>query len=90
MGEGRYVEMCACMLSCFSHVWPFTTLWTVARQASLSMGFSRQEGWSGLSCPPPGGIPDPRIKPSYPVLAGGFFITSATWEALKYSLILKY
>ena len=37
--------------------------WTVARQAPLSMGFSRQEYWSGLPCPPPGDLPDPGIKP---------------------------
>ena len=53
----------ACMLSCFSHVWLFVTLWTVARKAPLSMGFSRQEYWSGLPCPPPGDLPDPGIEP---------------------------
>ena len=67
------------MLSHFSHVWLSATLWTVAHQASLSMGFSRQEYWSGLLFPPPG------IKPEFlpsSALAGGFFTTSATWEAL--------
>ena len=39
------------------------TLWTVAHQAPLSMGFSRQEYWSGLPCPPPGDLPNPEIKP---------------------------
>ena len=52
----------ACMLSCFSHVWLFATPWTVARQAPLFMGFSRQEYWSGLPCPSPGDLPDPGIK----------------------------
>ena len=52
----------ACMLSCFSHVWLFATPWTVACQAPLSMGFSRQEYWSGLSCPSPGDLRDPGIK----------------------------
>ena len=52
-----------CELSCFSHVQFFATLWTLACQASLSMVFSRQEYWSGLSCPPPGDLPDPGIKP---------------------------
>ena len=51
------------MLSHFSHVWLFVTLRTVARQAPLSMGCSRQEYWSGLPCPPPGYLPDPEIKP---------------------------
>ena len=58
--------------------------WTVARQAPLSMGFSRQEYWSGLPFPPPGDLPDPGMEPTSPVspvLAGGIFMTSATWEA---------
>ena len=46
---------------------------TVAFQASLSIGFSRQEYWSGLPCPPPGNLLDPGIKPASPALAGGFF-----------------
>jgi len=53
------------------------------------MGFPRQESWSGLSCPPPGDLPDPRIKPTSlpsPALAGGFFTISATWEALAQRL----
>ena len=48
------------------------------------MGFSRQEYWSGLPCPPPEDLPDPGIEPEtlmFPALAGGFFITSTTWEA---------
>ena len=79
--------MCACMLSLFNHVLLFAILWTVALQAPLSMGFSRQEYWSGLPCPAPGDLPDPEIKSAsltFPVLAGGFFTTSATWEAHKY------
>ena len=50
-------------------------------QAPLSMGFSSQEYWSGLLCPPPGDLPDLGIIPTSPALAGGFFTTSATWEA---------
>ena len=56
----------------------------VACQAPLSMGFSRQEYWSGLPWPPPGDLPDPGIEPislKSPALAGGFFITNTTWEA---------
>ena len=48
------------MLSHFSHVQLFVTLWTVAHQAPLTMGFSRQEYWSGLPCPPPGESSPPR------------------------------
>ena len=56
-------------------------------QAPLSMGFSRQEHWSGLPCPPPGDLPDPRIRAKSlmpPALAGGFFFTiSGIWEDQK-------
>ena len=51
-----------CMLS-HSVTSDSVTLWTVACQAPLSMGFSRQEYWRGLPCPPPGDLPDPGIKP---------------------------
>ena len=51
----------ACMLSHFSHVRLFTTPWTVAHQAPLSLGFSRQEYWRGLPCPPPRDLPNPGI-----------------------------
>ena len=54
------------MLSCFSRVLLFATLWIVALQASVSMEFSRQEFWSGLPCPPPGDLPDPGIEPTSP------------------------
>ena len=55
-------------LICFSHVQLFTTPWTIAHQASLSMGFSRQEYWSGLPFPSPGDLPDPGIEPRSPAL----------------------
>ena len=51
-----------------SRVRLFATLWTVAHQASLSMGFSRQEYWSGLPFPSPGDLPDPGIEPGSPAL----------------------
>ena len=51
------------------------TPWTVAHWASLSMGLSQQEYWSGLPFPPPGTVPDPGIEPVSPALAGEFFIT---------------
>ena len=51
-----------CLLSRFSHVQLFVTLWMVAGQAPVSMGYSRQEYWSGLPCPPPGDLPNPGIK----------------------------
>ena len=65
----------ACVLS---RVQRFGTLWTAAHQAPLSMGFSRQEHWSGQPCPSPGDLPDPGIKPTSlasPALADRFFTT---------------
>ena len=59
-------------------------LWTVVHRVSLSLGFGRQEYWSGLLYPPPGNLPDPGIEPTALMslaLAGRFFTTSATWEA---------
>ena len=79
-----------CLLSCFNCVWLCVSLWTVAHQATLSMGFSRQENWSGLPCPPPGDLPDPGIKPvslMSPALAGGFFTNSATWVSESHSVM---
>ena len=73
-----------CMLSHFSRVQLFETLWTVARQTPLSMGFSRQEYWSGLPCPPPRDLPNSGIEPACLTslaLVGGFFTTNATWKA---------
>ena len=66
---------CACICSVMSDS---VTPQTIARQAPLSMGLSQQEFWSGLPFPPPGDIPDPRIKlksPGSPALAGEFFST---------------
>ena len=73
------------LLSHFSHVQPSVTPWTVARQAPLSSGSSRQEHWSELPCPPPGDLPNPGIEPMSlmsPALAGEFFTIGATWEAV--------
>ena len=60
------------------------TPWTVAHQAPLSMGVSRQGCWSGLPSPPPGDLPNPGIEPTSlgsPALMGGYFTSSATWGA---------
>ena len=83
--------ICTCVLSHFSRVQLFATLWTVAHQAPLSMGVSRQEYWSGLTCPP-GDLPNPRIKPASfisPKLTSRFFSTSATCEAYFFILNLN-
>ena len=76
----------ASVLSYFSHVRLFVTLWTVAHQALLSMKFSRQEYWSGLPFPTSGELLDPGIKPAFlvsPALAGRFFTTSTSLFRLK-------
>ena len=59
-GQGSLLLL---LLSCFSCARLFVTLWTVACQEPLSMGFSRQEYWSRLPFPPPGALPNPRIEP---------------------------
>ena len=67
----------------FNHVQLFVAPWTIACQAPLSMGFSRQEYWRGFPCPPPGIFPTQGWNPhllTSPALAGGFFTTSTTWE----------
>ena len=70
----------ACMLSHFSCVWLFVTPWTITHQDPLSMGFSRQEYWSGLPSPPPGELPDSGIEPTSLIFlssARGLFTTGA-------------
>ena len=57
-------DLCVCVLSHSSCIRLYATPWTVAHQAPLSMGFSRQEYWSGLPCPPPGDLPNPGTGPS--------------------------
>ena len=62
-------RICVCLVT--QWVWLFVILWTVACQAPLSMGFSRQEYWSGLLFPCPGDVPNPWIKPGCPILQAG-------------------
>ena len=78
-----------CVLSHFSRVQLFVIPWTVACQAPLSMGFSRQEYWSGLPFLSPRGLPNPGMEPESPALTGRFFTTEPpgkpecghrTWE----------
>ena len=64
--------MCYAVFTCFSSVRLLVILWIIACQAPLSMGFFRQEYWSGLPCPPPGDLPDPGIEPTY-CIAHGYF-----------------
>ena len=71
------------------HVWLFAAPWSVACQPPLSMEFSRQEYWSGLPFPTPGGLPDPGIKAvSCSSCTGGQILYNcATWEAYTWSVL---
>ena len=83
-GTSIQCNVCVCLLSRFSCAQLFVTLWTVVCQAPLSMGFSRQEYWSGLPCPPPRDLPDPGIEPKSLLslaLAQEFFTDSTALEA---------
>ena len=78
--------LCVVCAQSLSQVWLSVTPWTVARQAPLSMEFSRQEYWSGLLLLCPGNLPDPGIEPTSlesPALVCGYFTTNAAWEAPK-------
>ena len=79
-----------CVLSRFSHVWLFETLWTVAHQAPLSMGFFRQEYQSGLPCPPPEGPPNPGIEPASPALKVNSLPTEPLGKPHICSVISQY
>ena len=76
-------KACVCMLVHFSRVQLFVTLWTIAHQSPLSMGFSRQEYWRRLSCPPPGESSQLRDRTQLSRIAGVFFTSWAKW-ALRY------
>ena len=89
--EKHYVHVC--MPSHFSHVQPCATIGTVPHQAPLSMGFSGEDHRIGFPCPPLGDLPHPGIETVSlisPELTGGFFTTSATWEAPQTLHILPY
>ena len=81
---GGLQSMCICAKSL--QLCPTLILWTVPCQAVLSMGFSKQEYWSGLPCSPPGDLLNSGIEPTSlmsPALAGGSFTTNTSWEALQ-------
>ena len=78
--QNMHVYTHACMLSHFSCVRLFVTLWTVAHQDPLSMGFSRQKYWSGLLCPPPENLPNPGSKSESPALQVDFLLLSHWWS----------
>ena len=71
-----------CVLVC-RHARLFATPWTAAHQAPLSLGFSRQEYWSGVPFPTKWDLPDTRLEPTSPPLAGGCFTIKPSWERPK-------
>ena len=75
---------CCCLVAQLSPTLS-ATLWTVARQASLFMGFPRREHWSGLPFPSPGDLPDPGVEYVSPVLVGGFFTTEPPGKPCFYN-----
>ena len=81
--------LCACVLRCFSSVQLSATPWTAAHQAPLSMGFSRQEYWSGLPVPSPENLSNPGIEPESLALAGRFFTTVPPGKSLNGLVALK-
>ena len=76
-------SVCMCVCAYIYYVRLFETPWTVACQAPLSMEFSRQEYWSGLSFPFPGDHPNPGMKPESPALQADFLTIGTTREALE-------
>ena len=100
----RYCFYILCIVhAVHSRVQVFVTPWTVAHQAPLSIGLSWQQYWSRLPFPPPGDLPDPRIEPMFPELAGGFFTTEppgkphlqtemalflSNWNAIYFHILL--
>ena len=82
--------MHACMLSHFSRIWLFATLWTIALQAPLSMGISKQEYRSGLPSPPPGDLPNPGIKPAVPALQANSLPLSHWGSPIWYGTLIHF
>ena len=84
-----WISCCCCCCCLVAKLHPtLASPRTVAYQAPLSMGFPRQEYWSGLPFPSPGNLPDPGIRPVFPALVGRFVATSITCEALWISCFL--
>ena len=83
-----FCSLCGCVcVRTLNRVWLSATPWAIAHQASLSMGFSRQEYWSGLPFPSTGDLPDPGIEPTSlasPALPDGFF-TSCNFSSVQFS-----
>ena len=80
----NYVSLCVCVSAVLSHVRLFVTPSTIARQAPLSMGFSRKEYWSGLPSPSPGDLPEPWVESTSAALVSRFFTTAPQGSPLRF------
>ena len=93
---GRYIYVCVYIYDSKSVNWLISQLyptlcpWTVACQAPLSMGFSRQEYWNGLPFPSPGDLPDPGVKPGSPVLQADSLLSEPPGKPYIYILYIIY
>ena len=83
-----YHSLVFVVVQSLSHVQLFATPWTIACQAPLSVGFPRQEYWSGLPFPSPGDLPDPGVEYVSPTLAGGFYTTESPAEPILFTTSL--
>ena len=82
------LKLSFCAVFCHSVVSDSATPWTTAHQAPLSMGFSRQEYWSGMPCPPPGDVPNPGIEPGSPALQADSLLSEPPGKLLLLLLLL--
>ena len=85
-----YIPEISVCVQLLSHVQLFATPWTTLHQASLSIGFSRQEYWSGLLFPSPGDLPNPGIELASPTLAGRFLTTERPGKPIPETTILQF
>ena len=96
-GDGRVEKVCPCTIKylncvCVSVAQSYPTIatpWTVAHQAPLSKGFSRQEYWRGLPFPSPGDLPDPGIEPTFPALQVDSLLSEPPGKSPQFSDIIK-
>ena len=82
--EWHSENLCVCTES-LSHVWHFATPWTVAARLLRLRGFSKQEYWSGLPCPPPRDLPNSGVEPRPPALQADSFLSEPPGKTLRTS-----
>ena len=88
--QNTWIQNAKVKVKSLSCVWLFATLWTVAHQARPSIGFSRQENWSGLPFPSPGDLPNPGIEPRSPELQADALTSETPGKPTECQLYFKY